>query len=131
MNSLMKLMNGIGDWEDFELAFKSPLFTAVRPKSGSKIEKTEGGVRILVPLPGVTTDQVDVTVKDGILNVATSVSEESDAARFTACQSHSWRLTGYDEDEVKAVMKDGLLTIELVALGKQLPEGRRVKVLEG
>lgn len=94
--------------------------------NGAKIEATEDGSRILIPFPGLSPGDVDITVKDGVLNISASESNED---RHFSYRSYSYDLAGYSED-VEAVMKDGLLTVDLHRAKKEIDEGRKIKVLE-
>jgi HSP20 family protein len=75
---------------------------------------------VSVRLPGYSKDDINLTVKDGVLTVAATVkSEEKDADgnvtnSNSSTQNLSLSFDAIEDDQTTANFKDGLLTVNLV-----------------
>jgi HSP20 family protein len=97
--------------------------------------------RIALELPGVTEDDIDVSVHDGVVTVSGEKSSEREekgetyffSERSYGSFSRSFRLPpDADQDKVDAQLKDGLLTINVPKKAEQEAEGRqKVKINKG
>jgi len=86
----------------------------------SEASQNGDGYRIAIELPGVAEDDIHVTVEEGVLQIRgekkSEREEKGDTWYFSERQfgsiSRSFRLPGdADAGQVKAEMKDGVLTI--------------------
>jgi len=98
------------------------------------IYETEDSVFVLAEMPGVAPDDVDVTLERGILSIRGHAREERhDGYRQIHAEYGSGDFErvftiseAIDQDRIRAVQKDGLLTLELP---KAAPaKARRIEV---
>jgi len=96
--------------------------------------------RIVVELPGVTEDDVDVSVQDGVVRIRgekrTSHEEKGETWFFSERQfgsfARSFRLPpDADEDAVEAELADGVLTLVVPKRAEPEPEKKSVKIRKG
>jgi HSP20 family protein len=93
---------------------------------------------VRVDLPGLAADEIDVTVEDGLLTIAAErrqedVQEEEGFIRSELTYGTFFRTIqlpdGADEDNVEAVVRNGVLEIRVPI--EQREQGRRVNVQSG
>jgi len=92
---------------------------------------------LAVPLPGVSADDLDITVDKGVLTVEAKVAEVDDAGFEAVHRERSgplpkvrWTLPEQaDLDRVKASLTDGWLRIEVAEQAR--PEPRKIAVSTG
>lgn len=98
------------------------------------------GYRITMELPGVSEEDIHVTVEGGMATVKgekkTSREEKGDTWYFSERQygsfSRSFRLPAdADEAAVKAELKDGVLTITIPRKAPAAPAAKRVPISKG
>lgn len=85
------------------------------------IKEKEGAYFIEAELPGVSEDNISLTVDKDVLNISADIlsedsHEESNyhySERRTGHVERSFNLKGIDHDAIKAKFKDGLLCVEL------------------
>jgi HSP20 family protein len=88
------------------------------------VREDENGLNVSVELPGLSTDDVSVSVENGILSISgekKQVTEEEDsegirhlAERRYGSFERTFRLPrGVDSDKVKAKFNNGLLNIDI------------------
>lgn len=98
------------------------------------VEDTEDETILTADLPGVTEDDLEVTVSAQMLTVRgtrkPSEKRQVRHRRFEGSFERHFRLgDGYDPDDVKANLAHGVLTIRLAKAAKAKP--RRVKLSTG
>jgi len=92
------------------------------------------GLGVVVDLPGVKKDGVDVRVENGVLSITgkpcsclkgTALYREFELANY----SRRFQLTDHvDQDKIKAEMKNGVLTLHLPKAEKAKPKRIAVNV---
>lgn len=96
--------------------------------------------RISIELPGVSEEDVTLTVENGVVSVKgekrTEKEEKGDTWYFSERQygsfSRTFRLPAdADQDKVGAELKDGVLTVTVPKRAEAAPEQRRIKVSRG
>lgn len=104
------------------------------------VYETPDKFTVLVELPGMTTDQVDITVEDGVLAISgerkfyDSVQEESFhriERRFGAFQRKMVLPQQCDVNKVQATMNNGLLTIDVPKVETARPKRIEVTAAKG
>lgn len=104
------------------------------------VYETPDKFTVLVELPGMTTDQVDITVEDGVLAISgerkfyDSVQEESFhriERRFGAFQRKIVLPQQCDVNKVQATMNNGLLTIDVPKVETARPKRIEVTAAKG
>lgn len=128
--------------DDFHRAygnlFRSPAFHAEGEAWASgdwlpPADVKEDGERYVISMdvPGVTCEQVDITVHDGVLTVkgrreTEARKDEHNMIRIERASGHfirQFQLPGViDADAVKAAIKDGVLVIELPKARESAPK---------
>ena len=109
------------------------------PASEAKVD--DAAYTIAMELPGVAEEDIHLTVEDGMVTVTgekrSSREEEGESWYFSERQfgafSRSFRLPpDADEPAVKAVLKDGVLTVTVPKRTPAPPEaGKRVPIERG
>ena len=106
----------------------------------SEASADDGAYRIAMELPGVTEDDLELTVEGGVVAVKgekkTEREEKGDTWFFSERQygafSRSFRLPAdADEGSVRADLKDGVLTITVAKLKPQETTAKTVKISRG
>jgi HSP20 family protein len=106
----------------------------------SEASSDEAAYRITMELPGVEEKDIQLSVEGGMVTVRgekrTEREEKSDTWYFSERQygsfARSFRLPAdADEADVKAALKDGVLTVTVPRKAKTAPEGRRVPISTG
>ncbi len=98
------------------------------------IFETEDAIVVIADLPGVSRDDVDIRVEDGILTIKgkATYSPPADLLR------EEFRLDGYfrqfqlsdevDQEKISAETKNGVLTVHLPKAEKSKPRQIKVKI---
>lgn len=103
----------------------------------SEAASTEDTYSITVELPGVSPDDIDVSVQDGVLTLkgekTSSREEKGETWYFSERQygafSRSFRLPPVaDHDRVNADMKDGVLEISIPKRGQKESDRKKVSI---
>lgn len=101
------------------------------------VSETAEGYLIQAELPQVKKDDIKVTVDNGVLHISGERKQEKDehGKRFHRIERsygsfmRSFTLPdGVDADHVKADIKDGLLSVQLVKTQQKAPAARSVPV---
>jgi HSP20 family protein len=88
------------------------------------VREDENGLKVVVELPGLSADDVSVSVENGILSISGEKKQESEEGdsesnyhlveRRYGQFERTFRLPrGVDSDKVKAKFENGLLSIEI------------------
>ncbi|MEU2772281.1 Hsp20/alpha crystallin family protein [Streptomyces sp. NPDC007162] len=97
---------------------------------------TEGGRYVMrAELPGMSADDIDVVIGDGVLTVEAErterdVDKSHSEIRYGAMSRSVTLPSGADEEDVRADYTDGMLTIS-VGLGAEKPEAKHIEVQHG
>lgn len=92
---------------------------------------------IRAELPGMKRDDVEVTVKDGVLTISgerTESREEKEAGyllrerRFGSFRRSMTLPEGADESEIKARFEDGVLEVRVKNGAREISEPKRVEI---
>ena len=122
-------------WDDF---FKNPFAGAVDQVNSSRLMKTdvrekENDFEVLMDLPGVPKENIQIELKDGYLTVSakkSNVTEEQSSdgkfirkERFEGSAKRSFYVGEYaNEQNISAAYKDGVLTINIPKEPEIIPE---------
>ena len=80
-----------------------------------EVSRTEAGYEVEVPVPGYSAAQIEVTFKDGLLNIAGKSERRSFTRAFTIPED-------VNPDGIQARVADGMLTITLQRHAEALPK---------
>ncbi|MEU5313555.1 Hsp20/alpha crystallin family protein [Streptomyces sp. NPDC021562] len=97
---------------------------------------TESGRYVMrAELPGMSAEDIDVVIGDGVLTVEAErterdVDKSHSEIRYGAMSRSVTLPAGADEDDVKADYTDGMLTIS-VGLGAEKAEAKHIEIRHG
>ncbi|MEW2304178.1 Hsp20/alpha crystallin family protein [Streptomyces sp. NPDC006655] len=97
---------------------------------------TESGRYVMrAELPGMSAEDIDVVIGDGVLTVEAErterdVDKSHSEIRYGAMSRSVTLPAGADEDDVKADYTDGMLTIS-VGLGAEKAEAKHIEIQHG
>ena len=119
-------------WLDrfFEDFFNDPFFSRWSTPMRADIRETDKEWIIDAELPGVDKNSINIEVNDGYLTISVEQNEELNEERENYVRrersygsfSRSFYLNNVKEEDIKAVYKDGILTI---TLPKAKPDNKR------
>lgn len=97
-------------------------FQAIRASYGFEYEvsRIEDGYEVEVPVPGYNSSQIDVSFKEGVLNVAGKSDRHSFTRSFTIPED-------VNPEAIEARVKDGMLVLTL----RRRPEAEPKKIKVG
>ena len=96
-------------------------------KPKTNVLKTEEGYNLNVGIPGLTKDDLKISVKEGILNISYKKEEKNDNHYFMESFNKSYHIPDDVNDEkIKAEVKNGILKLILPFDKKKITE----KVIE-
>lgn len=104
------------DWRYFDRAPSRSV-----PNYSMRVDD-EGLLRCEVELPGVSSEDLEITVEAGVIGIKGSRGEVEFSYRFTPSAD-------YDLDTAEAQIKDGLLTIKVAPYAR--PEPRKIPLIQG
>ena len=119
------------------------VFTGRFPTEGATlypsvdVEETEDSIRVTAELPGLKSEDLQVTVENGILSIAGEKSREREEKNENGTYHLVERQYGrfersfslpksVDHDKIAAEFEDGVLTLELAKAAAAKP--RRIKI---
>ena len=126
------------DWRNFSPndLFRSSVSSADRVPAVD-IEETDTEYRVVADLPGISKENLDVSVNDDILSIVVSSEEEGEQKsegrilrkeRYQGKITRSFRLSdALDSENIQANYKDGVLSISVPK--KELTQPRKIEVL--
>lgn len=114
----------------FDEFFNDPFFAGWNTPFRADIRETDKEWIIDAELPGVDKDSINIEVEDGYLTISVEQNEEFNEERENYVRKErsygsfrrSFFLNNVKEDEIKAVYKNGILT---VTLPKAKPDNKR------
>ena len=102
------------------------------------IKETDDHYEITAELPGMTKDDIQVHVRDGILTLEAESSQEDKEEKDGKVIRQERRYGKYmrslnlgadvREEDIKASFKDGVLKLEAPKLEPRVPERRRISI---
>ncbi|MFF3886022.1 Hsp20/alpha crystallin family protein [Streptomyces sp. NPDC001914] len=95
----------------------------------------DGRFVVRAELPGMSPENIDVFISDGVLTVQAErtereVDKNHSEIRYGVMSRSMTLPPGADEDDVKADYTDGMLTIS-VGMGAEKPSAKRVEIQRG
>lgn len=136
MLSLMKRNRDFFEdfFNDFNIATPSITNTLMK----TDIKETKKGYELLVDLPGISKDDVKVSIENGYLQIEAEVKRETDEKdneskfirreRYYGNMKRSYYVGDISIDDVKGTFKDGVLTIQIPKELKKVPEKKYLEL---
>lgn len=118
----------------FDDLFDHSLFDAFRPETiPIDISETDKQFIVTANLPGVSKDDVDVSINDGILTIRAAINRASETnkgtfhrrERFQGTFSRQMQLPKVDEASIDAKIENGVLAI---TMNKSVKEEQRKRI---
>jgi HSP20 family protein len=107
---------------------------AAMPWPNVEVSQTETEIRITAEVPGMSEKDVELLVEDGVLTLRgekKSESEDKDRGYSERCYGRFERRialpSGIDQENAKAVFRDGVLTVTLPK-SAEAERGRRIPI---
>jgi len=104
-------------WTPFRDLFGFDPFQALRSNWGFEYDvvRNESGYEVEVPVPGYKPEQIDVTLKDGVMSVQAKSDRRSFSRSFSVPED-------VDTEQITADVADGLLVITLARRPEAQPK---------
>lgn len=115
------MMTGKDFWRGFDSFFDTPSKHGV-----TKINKDENLIEIKYAVPGFTKDEITITTRDEYLTVTLKTNKETKSL-YVVDIKESWNCAGFNLNEVKVDLTDGILTISLKKLEDTTPKMRKIE----
>ena len=113
--------------------FKDPFFNTIddmfdstkfRTSPQVNVTKTEFGYKVLMSVPGLTKDDLKITIKDSILKISYLKEDKDETSHFVNSFSKSYSLPEtIKEKDIEGKVENGILEI-LLPLDKKKPSER-------
>ena len=84
------------------------------------VTRTENGYQVEVPVPGYKPDQIEITVKEGVISVSGKSERRSFSRSFTIPED-------VDQDQIEAQVQDGMLILGLARRPEAQPKRIQIK----
>jgi HSP20 family molecular chaperone IbpA len=136
MLSLMKRNRDF--FEDFFNDFNITTPSISNTLMKTDIKETKKGYELLVDLPGISKDDVKVSIENGYLQIEAEVKRETDEKdneskfirreRYYGNMKRSYYVGDISIDDVKGTFKDGVLTIQIPKELKKVPEKKYLEL---
>ena len=128
-NSFFDDLNGFNSF--FGDVFRTPTLREFSQNTPVKvhIDKDDTAYNVSIAAPGISKNEVDVTVKDNVLTVAHEHKKEEDSKYFCSSFEKSWTLPkDIDADKISASYKSGVFNVNLPRVQPVEPEVKKIKV---
>lgn len=119
-------------WFDSE-AFFRPISDMIQSGMRTNVRETEDAYLLEADLPGFEREEIDLSLKEGMLTITAEHKEKNEENEAFSSRSvqRSFSVEGVDEEAITAQYKNGVL---LVQLPKQKapdePEARKIAISE-
>ena len=121
-------------WDEL---FSPNFFTANSSAMKTDIRETEKEYLLDVELPGYNKEDVEVTIDNGYLTIATKKNSENEEKnegnyihreRYSVSASRSWYVGNVDRTMIKASFNNGILTVSVPK--DELPEKETSNIID-
>ena len=125
------------DFDLFEDMFKDPFLKVESKIMKTDIKETDKDYIIDIDLPGYDKENINIEVENGYLTIsATSNSSNEEKnenyvrkERYSGeCKRSFYIGEEVSEDEIKAVYKNGILSLNVPKVEKQIPSKKTIKI---
>ena len=105
------------------------------PSMRMDIKENENNYTVLVDIPGIPKENVTIDVEEGYLTIATKVEKETTQdgvwlrrERYHSSQTQKIYVGDIKEEDIKASIKDGVLTITIPKVEEKKPEKKYINI---
>ena len=101
------------------------------------IRETKSNIWLRAELPGLTTNNLDITVRDGVLSLKgekkLKKGADQEKIRVLECCYGTFERNftlprGIDEENIKATFQDGILVIEIPKIAQELGPEKHIRI---
>lgn len=110
-------------------------FSDLVPSMRMDIKENENDYTVLVDIPGIPKENVTIDVEEGYLTIATKVEKETEQKgrwlrreRYHSSQMQKIYVGDVKEEDIKASVKDGVLTINIPKVEEKKPEKKYINI---
>ena len=111
--------------------FRTPPLRAFSQNNPVKvhIDKTDESYDVSVAAPGISKDEVDVTVKENVLTVSHEHKKEDNDNYFCTSFAKSWTLPNdVNADKITAKYEQGVFSVSIPRIKPVEPEVKKIKI---
>lgn len=121
--------------------FDTPLFgdfgfNEILPSMRMDIKVTDTDYVIIADVPGIPKENINIDIEEGYLTIATKAAKENNEnngkwvrrERFTSSQTQKIYVGDVKEEDIKAAVKDGVLTITIPKMEEKKPEKKTINI---
>ena len=115
----------------FDDVFRTPTLREFSQHNPVKVhvDKTDEAYDVAIAAPGISKDEVDVTVKESVLTVAHEHREEEDNNYFCTSFTKSWTLPNdANVDKITAEYQDGIFNVSIPRVQPVEPEVKKIEI---
>lgn len=121
--------------------FDTPLLgdfglSEILPSMRMDIKVTETDYIIIADVPGIPKENINIDIEEGYLTISTKAVKETNdnggkwvrRERFSSSQTQKIYVGDVKEENIKASVKDGVLTITIPKLEEKKPEKKTINI---
>jgi HSP20 family protein len=110
-----------------DLFYEAPNFIE-RSFKRTNILSNDADYRVQIAVPGISKDEIKITVKDSILNISYENEKEEEDSYFTSSFKKAYTLpSDVDEKNIKGKVENGILEI-IIPRTKKKPNERNIVI---
>ena len=115
----------------FDDVFRTPSLRVFSQNNPVKVhvDKTDESYDVSVAAPGISKEEVDVTVKENVLTVSHEHQKEDNDNYFCTSFSKSWTLpSDVNADKITAKYEQGVFNVSIPRIKPVEPEVKKIKI---
>jgi len=123
--------SSIWDWDSLFNGF-SDLEALSSGALKMKVVENENEYTLVAEVPGLKDDQINVTYEDGVISVEANYGEKKEGKEGKSFRvgkySRTYRLSDIDRENIKAELKDGILTVKLQKIKASSKKSKKIEI---
>jgi HSP20 family protein len=99
--------------EVFDTLFENPRLRKTSTIQ-TKVSKNDDDYKVIMPVPGLTKEDLTIKIKDGVLKISYETKDEVSSHSFVSSFQKSYRIPDdVDEKHIRGCVENGVLEISL------------------
>ena len=99
--------------EVFDTLFENPRLRKTSTIE-TKVSKNDDDYKVIMPVPGLTKEDLTIKIKDGVLKISYETKDEVSSHSFVSSFQKSYRIPDdVDEKHIRGIVENGVLEISL------------------